>query len=761
MIKKIIRIQNVAKFHDFNCIGDVELNPLSLIYGENGKGKSTLAAIFRSLASGNPSHITAKRTIGTNQSQYIKIQFGDGITEFINKSWTQTCPNLIVFDSYYVNLNVFSGDRVDHTHRKNLYYLLIGEQCVQLAKDIDQLAILIRDLGQQIKEEEEKIIQRIIGNFNLPDFIALKNRDDIDRQISNQEVLIASLKRSLEIQTTSSLTPIMLPVFDSDHFEKQLQETIENMISETEAKFKHHCQTLSKDGETWIKEGVDFTHKTKNVCPFCGQPLANSDLSKIYSDYFNDSYLSLKKEINQAIADLEKAFSTDILIQIQTKIAENSSRSIFWKQYIDEEFPDLEFQSLKKVWEELHNDARNCLIDKSKAPLEKISMSLGLKQSIKSYTALTTRVYAYDGRIEDLNIKISSMKEKIKEQSIDKSEAHLNILYNTRLRFDSDMQALCNRYVSLTKEKNKKISEKEAKRLQLSEMTTKIIGQYQKTLNGFLLNFGTEFQIKETKTSFQGGRPSANYCLEVNGECIPLGSEETLDKPGFKTTLSDGEKSTLAFAFFLAQLFQDPELNKKVIVIDDPITSLDENRRVCTKHEILKIVNIAEQVIVLSHDPYFLKSIGEEYKNPKTLWIKRSGKTSVVIEEWDIEAATQSSYIKDYWKLKKYFIEGKGDPRDVVRCIRPLLEGYLRFCFPDEFLPNEWLGQFIEKIAASKESVPLGKMKDRIDDLICINDYSKRFHHQFDPDAATNLEKITEGELSPWVKRTLEFVKSG
>ena len=194
------------------------------------------------------------------------------------------------------------------------------------------------------------------------------------------------------------------------------------------------------------------------------------------------------------------------------------------------------------------------------------------------------------------------------------------------------------------------------------------------------------------------------------------------------------------------------------VVIDDPITSLDEQRRVCTKHEIQKIVKVAKQVIVLSHDPFFLKNIGEGYKNPKTLWIKRAGQMSV-IDEWDIDVATQSSNNRDYSKLVRYLDNGDGDPHDVVRCIRPLLEGYLRVRFQDEFSPSNWLGQFIEKISSAKDDEPLAKMRDRTEELIFINDFSKRFHHQTDPNADANLDKITDGMLSPWVKRTIEFLR--
>lgn len=51
MIKKIISIKSVGSFSDnFQA---VELKKFNIIYGENGRGKSTLSFILRSLFSGS------------------------------------------------------------------------------------------------------------------------------------------------------------------------------------------------------------------------------------------------------------------------------------------------------------------------------------------------------------------------------------------------------------------------------------------------------------------------------------------------------------------------------------------------------------------------------------------------------------------------------------------------------------------------------------------------------------------------------------
>jgi wobble nucleotide-excising tRNase len=55
------------------------------------------------------------------------------------------------------------------------------------------------------------------------------------------------------------------------------------------------------------------------------------------------------------------------------------------------------------------------------------------------------------------------------------------------------------------------------------------------------------------------------------------------NKPGspvvFDSALSLGDKSALAFAFFLARLENDPKRFEQIVVFDDPLSSLDSCRR--------------------------------------------------------------------------------------------------------------------------------------------------------------------------------------
>jgi len=212
-------------------------------------------------------------------------------------------------------------------------------------------------------------------------------------------------------------------------------------------------------------------------------------------------------------------------------------------------------------------------------------------------------------------------------------------------------------------------------------------------------------------------------------------------------------------AFFLAVLKQDADIERKIVVFDDPFTSLDRFRRTCTQQLIQRLSDSAEQVIVFSHDPLFLKLLSDECPsastNVKPLQMSKAGDTTV-IGDWDVQAEAQSSYMKDFSTLLGFYSERKGDPRAVARTIRPFLEGMLRSHFPGQFQPNDWLGDFIGKIRAANATSGLQHARADLVELEAINGYSKKYHHQQNTNADT--ESINDDELHGFVKRTLKLV---
>ena len=64
MIEKFISIKNVGRFRACTAAGDVTLRPVTLVYAENARGKTTLCDILRSLRSGDGDYVRGRATLG-------------------------------------------------------------------------------------------------------------------------------------------------------------------------------------------------------------------------------------------------------------------------------------------------------------------------------------------------------------------------------------------------------------------------------------------------------------------------------------------------------------------------------------------------------------------------------------------------------------------------------------------------------------------------------------------------------------------------
>jgi hypothetical protein len=108
-------------------------------------------------------------------------------------------------------------------------------------------------------------------------------------------------------------------------------------------------------------------------------------------------------------------------------------------------------------------------------------------------------------------------------------------------------------------------------------------------------------------------------------------------------------------AFFFASLDQDAALPDKIVVVDDPITSLDEHRAIATVHEMRRFVERARQLILLSHDKGFLCNMweGADPDLRSALEIVRDGAGST-IRRWNVHRDCITEHDRRHALLRDY-----------------------------------------------------------------------------------------------------------
>jgi len=767
MLQKVITIKNVGKFVDYQADGKVNFSKMALIYAENGRGKTTLSTIFRSLGTNRAEYVLGRRSLGIPDSENITISIltDDGLAQFnseTTKAWSKVVKNIEIFDSIFVNENVFSGDYVNIEHQRGLYLFVVGEENVERAKKIDEIDQKIRDLNSQIRDQEAEVKNLIQGNLSAPDFVGLTYNPNAQSVLEQKEKELRDFKESTEIFKKSFLKTIDLPLIDVSAVVNILSQTIESISSEAEKLTIEHIQKYHmSDGETWLRDGVNCVQD--DTCPFCGQDIKASSIVSAFRDYFDASYSELKKRIGENLLTYQATVSESKLRDFQKDILENDTLIEFWKDFTSfTTLPQMDFDFFQKTWDQLRSELTLQFEEKLRSLLERINVRQSLSSTFSSYETLQESARVYNEIGAEINSKIKEVKDKTALADEKTLNDEIVQLKNQITRYSPAGASECNKLMSLNGDKAKLEDEKTREKATLDHDTKSTFDKYQEKINHHLEQIGVSFRIEKAKPSYKGGKPSSSYQIVLNGVPVGLGDREILDQPGFKNTLSDGDKTTLAFALFLAKLDYDEKLNEKIVVFDDPVNSLDRYRKTYTIEQIEKTSKIAKQIIVLSHDSYFLRDLWSKLYRPNTatLCISRSGNTSQ-IEEWNIEKETDSDYIQNYRQINEYLEVGCGSKenvRSVARCIRPSLEGYLRQKYPLDFAVNEWLGDFIVKVRKSSPNDRLFSMAQNglVDEIEAISEYSGKYHHKQNADH--DNEPIDDDTLRSYVIRALKII---
>jgi wobble nucleotide-excising tRNase len=281
-------------------------------------------------------------------------------------------------------------------------------------------------------------------------------------------------------------------------------------------------------------------------------------------------------------------------------------------------------------------------------------------------------------------------------------------------------------------------------------------------VNGYLDRFNAGFRIGSL-TPANLGRGTGSTCtynvLINNAPIAVRGNTNTPGEPSFRNSLSAGDRNTLALALFFSSLDRLPNLADTVVVIDDPMSSLDDHRSLATVQKVRALSRQAKQTIVLSHNKRFLCGIlngVNRHEECTTLEIAPNGDEST-IRTWNASQVSITEHDQRYFLLSAYAADQSGVDREVAESIRFYLEGYFRVACPGPFPPGKLLGRFAyecrQRIGRSDEVLD----EKTVEELESILEYANRFHHPANP--AMQGEHIPPTELLGYVRRTLALAR--
>lgn len=761
MIRRIRLLRNLGQFDSVDAGANLALGRLVLVYAENGRGKTTVAAVLRSLATGNPIPITERRGLAAAQPPQVVLECDGGPPDaiFQNGAWNRTLPQLVVFDDVFVDENIYSGLSVEARHRQNLHKVVLGARGAQLSRRIQELVPRIEEHNRTLREKAAAIPEAVREGFSLEEFCALPELTGVDAEIEATERALAAAREQGAVRTEPLFDTLMLPAFDVEAIERVLQRDLPDLDATAEAQVRAHVARLGTGGEHWLSDGMRRVPLDDQTCPFCAQDLRASALIAHYRAYFSGAYVSLKAEITDALQGVRSAHAADVQAGFERAVRIAGERRVFWSRFCEVPEIRIDTAAVVRSWNAARESVIAALNAKQAAPLERHGLDQTARGHIASYHALRQEIDDLNRALGAANEAIRVVQEQAASANAQRIARDLARLRATRNRHEPATAAQCTAYLAEKEAKARTEQEREDARADLEQYRTKAFPTSQTAINVYLRRFNAGFRLDRVTSMSTRGGPACTYDVIINETPVPVGSGSPAEgEPSFRNTMSSGDRNTLALAFFFAALDQDPDLGNKVVVIDDPISSLDDHRSLTTVQKVRRLAERAGQVIVLSHDKRFLCRIwnGADATVRTAVEIVRDGDGSS-LRSWNVAQDSVTEHDRRHTRLRAFVDSGTGDQREIARDIRPHLEAFLRVACPQHFPPGTLLGPFLG-LCRQRVGQPNEILDQRAtQELGELTEYANRFHHDTNP--AWETEVINDAELRSFVQRTLAFVR--
>ncbi|ABL71401.1 MULTISPECIES: AAA family ATPase [Paracoccus] len=761
MLTHINLVRNVGRFDSVSAGANLPFQKFTVLYGENGRGKTTLSAILKSLATNDPLLIEQRHRLGAQHPPHVVVARSANQHVFQNGGWSASDDRIVVFDDDFVAQNVCSGIEIASEHCKNLHELIIGARGVALNETLQQHIREIEEHNAEIRKLGGNIPASVRGAMNVDQFCALEKRDDIDAAIAETERKINAAKASDEVQKRESFKNFALPEFDIDGLNGLLSRGLPELEAEAAQRVRDHLSHAGRNAETWVAEGLPrvaaMAEATdRNDCPFCAQSLDASPVIRHYQAYFSDAYAKLREDVTEAGKALTRDFGGDIAAAYERAIAAISESRNFWGRFAD--IPEQEFDTAATVraLNAAREAVRQQLLAKHAAPFEIAPLSEETLNAIGAYDALRQQHIEAMRVYEEANAKIALIKEQAASSNLSALQTDLDNLKRIKVRHSDPYDEICRKYLEAAAKKQKTERARDAAREALNQYQQQVFPRYEAAINTYLGKFHAGYRLGSVSSRNTRSGATCDYKVLINNVPVSLSANAG---PSFRNTLSAGDRNTLALAFFFASLEQDSDLASKIVVIDDPMTSLDEHRSLTTRQEIIALTGRVTQVIVMSHEKPFLCGLWEAASriNRAAIMVMRNGDGST-LAEWNVNDDCITEHDRRH-RLVAEFLNSYSatQERNVAVALRHILEAFVRVAYPEHFPPGSMLGPFVDKSRQriGEQNEILSKA-DTVE-LRAILDYANKFHHDTNP--AYETEQINDTELESFARRTLAFTK--
>ncbi|AFJ82036.1 hypothetical protein MWE_1328 [Helicobacter pylori XZ274] len=709
MAINIKKIKSFKAFCGLDAIEMGEFKDYNVIFGNNGCGKTSLTRAFELLIPKNKC-IEKYRTISTAESPSIEFECKDGSYKIEpNSNIGAPSFKVEIYNSDFLHNNVPFNSEFGLKKLDDGTIILESSVLGEETKEINQLKNCkekVEKRQKKIKDENsaetlsakqeseikkydkeiEKIRKKVTSKTIqiILDEIKINNICEVSKNhFKYQEDALTNLEKDFNeldeaMKEFDDLKEMELPKdyqTIKDKLESLFSFDIDKEVGQVSEKIKEH---ISKVGREFIEKGIKLQKEMPdNACPFCTQKITNN-IIQAYTSYFNESVEQFNQDSLEISGTLKK-----ILNQWNIKeILQSFERFEPFMEGFLKEKKSLEnaLEQIKDSLEELQKEVDKKEGAKNKEKFQKIDKKLlEIQENIQQCVGETGKIL---NQKKEQKKKLKKLKTELKEARIKKAkhdsydwqkskeeaERKLSVLERGYKRLNCLLEKIDNKLKELYDQKRPDIE---------------TINNYLKALN------------------------LPKYSLDKDYRIVL--NSDALENSEAKIILSDGEKTTLAFAYFLARLklfYKKEDLKNLVVVIDDPISSLDEQRIYNTTCLVAKINQelVGEklsneedkaQVFVLTHNHTFMaRLINMVGKHARYFQLERhQGQLKIVCKD-KVKGYFNTFYLllfkEVYAFAKKETVqEDFNEAINYGNKIRILLESFLKINFIDSFLGED------------------------------------------------------------------------
>lgn len=571
-ITRIARLSHPGVFTGFSWPNDLSpFGRYNVIYGWNGSGKTTISNMLRSLElRRSPSHGEVSLTIlGRDVSG---TEFEDQVL------------NIRVFNKYFIEDSVFPLSGVDVPP-----IFVVGKINVDKQKEVERCKALLGttqsklDKARSGKHDSERDLDkfcidqakfikdtlRTSGPSNYNEY----NKGDFKRRAEQMGRAGDSRSYELDDQIRDSLLTqhraapkAKIPELDYQFPDLvDLASDVANLLSTTV--IASAIKSLKDDPvlSSWTYSGLELHQKRQSVkCLFCDQPIPQERLVALEA-HFSAEYDNLLNKLKSKIIDVQKHIreATDLALPKAAEFYDDLSAEFV--KAVDSLAQERELGIMA-----LHRLSM-ALNDKMNHMFENIHFDFvhrRLDQMAVHKVAGVIR--SHNQATDNFQTRIKLAREKIEAGFVAANLVELFKLQDSVKAAEDEVKA-ASREVELL---NKEIMTLELEIIEHRQPAEEL----NKELRGYLGHDELQLAVKDT-----------GYAITRNG--VPA------------TGLSEGETTAVALLYFLKSLKDRSfDLANGVVVLDDPVSSLDANALYLAFGFIRQRTKDAAQLFILTHN---------------------------------------------------------------------------------------------------------------------------------------------------------------